>query len=176
MVQFSAHAELKKTGPIDELTDFHHQLIYATVDIGNAPYQFGGNDQEKGLDCSSYIQNIYKTVGIELARSTRDQVRDARFFKVPLESRSSGDLIFFKNTYRKGVSHVGIFIDHDYFAHASSGDHQVVIEQFSKSRYFKKRFYQLKRLKSDVQNKVSSRYLASNTDSAQDNSEDDSED
>lgn len=142
------------------MTDFHHQLIYATVNIGNAPYVFGGNHTEKGLDCSSYIQNIYKTVGLELARSTRDQVKDQRFNSIPLKERTSGDLIFFKNTYRKGVSHVGIFIDSDYFAHASSSDGQVVIEQFSKSRYFQKRFFKLKRLK-EVERSKLTRLIAS---------------
>lgn len=115
------------------------------------------------MDCSGYIQNIYKSVGIELPRSTRDQVKDKRFLKIPLNARSSGDIIFFKNTYRKGVSHVGIFIDRDYFAHASSGDQQVVIEQFSKSKYFKKRFFQLKRLKLEERNKLPVRFMASTT-------------
>ena len=76
-------------------------------------------------------------------------MNDNRFETVKLSQRNSGDLIFFKNTYRKGVSHVGIFIDAHYFAHASSSDKQIVIENFEKSRYFQKRFFKLKRLKTE---------------------------
>lgn len=128
---------------------FQHELIQATVDLGRIPYRFGGTDQDEGVDCSSYIQKIYESVGIQLSRSARDQVNDGRFETVKLKERNSGDLIFFKNTYRKGVSHVGIFIDEHFFAHASSSDKQIVIENFDKSRYFQKRFFKLKRLKSE---------------------------
>lgn len=137
------------------MDEFHHELIQATVELGKIPYRFGGNDQDVGLDCSSYIQKIYENVGIELPRSARDQVNDGRFETVKLAQRNSGDLIFFKNTYRRGVSHVGIFIDEHYFAHASSGDKQIVIENFDKSPYFKKRFFKLKRLKTEYRTPAS---------------------
>lgn len=131
------------------MDEFHNELLLATVELGKIPYRFGGNDQDLGLDCSSYIQKIYENVGISLPRSTREQVNDHRFETVKLSERNSGDLIFFKNTYRKGVSHVGIFIDNHFFAHASSGDKQIVIENFEKSRYFQKRFFKLKRLRAE---------------------------
>lgn len=131
------------------MNEFHHELLHATVQLGKIPYRFGGNDEDVGLDCSSYIQKIYDYVGITLPRSTRDQVNDNRFETVKLSERNSGDLIFFKNTYRRGVSHVGIFIDKHFFAHASSGDKQIVIENFDKSSYFKKRVFKLKRLRQE---------------------------
>lgn len=124
------------------------------MNFGSVPYKFGGNESENGLDCSSYIQNIFSRIGIDLPRSTKDQVKDNRFESVSVQKKSAGDLIFFKNTYRKGVSHVGVMLDQDYFAHASSSDKRIVIERLSQSRYFQKRLYKIKRLKKEFQSRI----------------------
>lgn len=137
-----------------QLNDFQQEVIFSTVNFGSVPYKFGGNQTDSGLDCSSYIQNIFSSIGVELPRSTKDQVKDQRFDTIPMPKRMAGDLIFFKNTYRKGVSHVGVMLDADYFAHASSSDKKIVIERLSHSRYFQKRIYRIKRLKKEYQDRI----------------------
>jgi cell wall-associated NlpC family hydrolase len=38
------------------------------------PYVWGGNDPAVGLDCSSFVQNVYKDLGYSLPRVTWDQM------------------------------------------------------------------------------------------------------
>ena len=38
------------------------------------PYVWGGNDPAVGLDCSSFVQNVYKDLGYTLPRVTWDQM------------------------------------------------------------------------------------------------------
>ncbi|PDZ94101.1 hypothetical protein CON36_35565 [Bacillus cereus] len=47
----------------------------------------------------------------------------------------AGDLVYFKNTYREGISHVGIYIGDGQFIQASSGDEKVKISNLSGSYY-----------------------------------------
>jgi cell wall-associated NlpC family hydrolase len=43
----------------------------------------------------------------------------------------AGDLVFFQNTYTKGISHVGIFIGEDQFISAAAENVGVVKSKFS---------------------------------------------
>ena len=80
--------------------DQERMLTYATMFEG-APYAYGAR-KPSSEDCSSFIQKIFTLVGIELPRSSREQASDPRFIDVPIDERQSGDLVFFKNTYRRG--------------------------------------------------------------------------
>lgn len=69
------------------------------------PYQWGGTDPDKGLDCSGLTQLVYKQVGIDLPRVSRDQANVGT--KVDsLDDAKPGDLVFF----HEPVSHVGIYL------------------------------------------------------------------
>lgn len=79
-------------------------------------YQWGGNSR-RGIDCSGFVQQVCRTVArVELPRTTRDQVRAGR--AVRRRDLRPGDLVFF-NTTGRGVSHVGLIVEGDRFAHAS---------------------------------------------------------
>ncbi|MFZ4515051.1 MAG: C40 family peptidase [Acidimicrobiia bacterium] len=85
----------------------------AVVDIAKqwlgTPYVYGGNDPEKGIDCSGLVQQAYRRVGIELPRVTYDQVKEGT--AVPdLASAQPGDLIFCRGDGNRVNGHVGIYI------------------------------------------------------------------
>lgn len=109
--------------------DNQRMVDYAVLFEG-APYSFGAR-RPSSEDCSSLVQKIFSLVGIELPRSSREQVRDPRFVEVPLAEMRPGDLIFFRNTYRRGVSHVGFMMNADTMLHASPRDRQVARSSFS---------------------------------------------
>ncbi|MFP5366135.1 MAG: C40 family peptidase [Actinomycetes bacterium] len=57
------------------------------------PYIWGGNDPEVGLDCSSFVQNVYRDLGYELPRVTWDQMKEGTAVPSMAEARP-GDLLF----------------------------------------------------------------------------------
>jgi cell wall-associated NlpC family hydrolase len=68
------------------------------------PYVWGGNDPSVGLDCSSFVQNVYRDMGVELPRVTWDQVKEG----TPVASMAQaqpGDLLFSFNG-----GHVAIYL------------------------------------------------------------------
>lgn len=57
---------------------------------------------------------------------------------VSREKLKPGDVLFFENTYRRGISHVGIYVGGGKFIHASSAGGSVIITPLSKSYYAKR--------------------------------------
>ncbi|MCC3276459.1 C40 family peptidase [Arthrobacter sp. zg-Y20] len=57
------------------------------------PYVWGGNDPAQGLDCSSFVQNVYKDLGYTLPRVTWDQMSSGTEV-ASLAQAQAGDLLF----------------------------------------------------------------------------------
>ncbi|WP_159801082.1 C40 family peptidase [Arthrobacter zhaoguopingii] len=68
------------------------------------PYIWGGNDPAAGLDCSSFVQHVFRDLGYELPRTTWDQVNQGTPVASMAEARP-GDLLFTFNT-----GHVSIYL------------------------------------------------------------------
>jgi lipoprotein Spr len=101
------------------------------------PHRLGGNTK-KGVDCSGFVQNVYKDVyGIMLPRSAAQMEKSLE----PIDSKSSlkeGDLVFFRNKNKK-VNHVGIYLKDDTFVHTSTS--QGVVITSLNDRYWSKLYY-----------------------------------
>ena len=95
-------------------------------------YRFGGTTR-KGIDCSAFVRAIYKKQGKNLPRTSYQQASSGKH--VDKKNLKKGDLVFFKGTYKRGISHVGIYLGNDKFIHASSGARKVTISKLSKSYY-----------------------------------------
>lgn len=79
-------------------------------------YRFGGTNPETGLDCSGYVQYVYKSsVGVNLPRTAAQQAQMGERVAGP-EVRP-GDMRFF-NTRGFSNSHVGIYVGNGMFVHA----------------------------------------------------------
>jgi cell wall-associated NlpC family hydrolase len=79
-------------------------------------YDYGGTSTS-GFDCSGFTGYVFKKLGLDLPRSSRDQFVIGK--KVAREDLRAGDLVFF-NTNGKSVSHVGIYVGNNKFAHSST--------------------------------------------------------
>ena len=96
-----------------------------------ARYRFGGSSRN-ALDCSSFVQQVFKDQKIGLPRTAREQFYIGN--EVVRGDLSKGDLVFFQ-TYARFPSHVGIYLGNRKMIHASSRDHRVVISSMDTPYY-----------------------------------------
>lgn len=88
-------------------------------------YVWGGNQLNKGVDCSGLTQQLFKQNGIELPRTASEQSKVGK--AVSYGEAQPGDLLFFNTLDNdKLVDHVGIYMGNGQMLHASSGKKQVM--------------------------------------------------
>lgn len=97
-------------------------------------YVFGGASP-KGFDCSGYTMYVFNKFGISLPHSAKAQANLG--VAVSKSDLIPGDLVFFE-TYKPGISHVGIYIGSGNFLEASSS-RGIAITKLSSS-YYKSRY------------------------------------
>jgi cell wall-associated NlpC family hydrolase len=85
------------------------------------------------FDCSGFTKYLFDHEGTSLPRTAAEQYQ--RGMVVTKEGLQPGDLVFFKNTYKRGISHVGIYIGDGQFIHASSPRTGVRVDSLSKAYY-----------------------------------------
>ena len=117
------------------------QIITTAKKYIGVPYLWAGTTPS-GFDCSGYVQYVFKARGINLDRTTIQQYRHGTY--VSKANLIPGDLVFFQNTYREGISHVGIYIGNGQFIHASSSK-GVTISYLSNS-YWTSHYYGARRI------------------------------
>jgi cell wall-associated NlpC family hydrolase len=104
-------------------------------------YRFGGSNS-RGIDCSSFVQQVFREMEVLLPRTAREQFELGN--EVALGDLQKGDLVFFR-TYANYPSHVGIYLGNSKMIHASSHDRRVVISSMNTS-YYHSRFLGAKRI------------------------------
>jgi cell wall-associated NlpC family hydrolase len=102
------------------------------------PYVAGGNTQA-GFDCSGFTQFVVlNTLGIDIGHAVEGQ--PASGWWIDYGAWQPGDLVFFQNTYRAGISHVGIYIGDGLFVHAENEGTGVTISSMY-SEYYGTRYW-----------------------------------
>lgn len=121
-----------------ELSGDENKDLITEIDTWlGTPYKYGGKTKQKGTDCSGFVGSVISAVyKKEISRSSTDMYNDVT--PVKKSELQEGDLIFFKIDGKR-ISHVGIYISNNKFAHAST-KRGVVINDLDEN-YYKTRFY-----------------------------------
>lgn len=92
----------------------------ALAQVGT-PYKWAGK-APGGFDCSGLIYYATKQAGVNIGYAT-----SAGYYNMgtTVSTPQVGDLVFFKDTYKAGISHVGIYVGNGQMVSAASGGVQV---------------------------------------------------
>lgn len=152
--------EIKAVSPkrektaIEELTSIHKmvtnsfvtQILSEAESYLGVPYRYGGTTRS-GIDCSAFVQRVFELFEHELPRVSAAQAKEGHL--VSNEELRAGDLLFFAQSSRGRISHVGIV--HNVsdegeveFIHASTSQ-GVTVTPLSNS-YWAKRYMYAKRI------------------------------
>ncbi len=126
--------------PVEE--PIEHKVLGFMEHWYGTRYKMGGRDQN-GLDCSSFVQFYMGAIyNVSLPRTSREQFT----FSLPIkrDEIKEGDLVFFYTGRKKLVSHVGVYLRNNRFAHASTSN-GVIISSLDEP-YYRSRFIRAGRI------------------------------
>lgn len=105
--------------PLDE------RVVSVAMSALGAPYRWGGVSPTSGFDCSGFVLWTFSQLGLSLPHNELGQLNAGA--RVGADELLPGDVVVFKNTYKPGPSHTGIFIGGGQFIHAADTPVGVVI-------------------------------------------------
>jgi cell wall-associated NlpC family hydrolase len=121
------HKSASKVNTIVSLAKKQIGQNYVWAGIGNLN-QFTG---KRSFDCSGLVCYVYKAVGINLPRTTYDQVKVGK--TVNMNALKAGDLLFWGS--KTMPYHVAIYIGNGQYVNAATPDQGVVLQNISSYFY-----------------------------------------
>jgi hypothetical protein len=112
--------EVTSTPFIPNVADFKRNVERFAKFYENTPYLWGGRTFF-GIDCSGFVQTVYKLNGIQLRRDASQQAEQGETVDF-LESATVGDLAFFDNDEGK-ITHVGLMLSNNQIIHSAGKVH-----------------------------------------------------
>ena len=100
----------------EKLSEEIGSLTQTALKFLHAPYLWGGRTVF-GIDCSGFIQLIFKIHGVQLPRDAAEQVLNGKEVG-SMDEILENDLIFFNNKEGK-IAHVGMYLGNGQVIHAS---------------------------------------------------------
>lgn len=99
-------------------TSIENLVLYTFIDDWyGVRYRYGGTTK-RGVDCSSFCQQLYRNVfDKNILRTAAAQYSTMN--RVKRSELKEGDLVFFRIKTSR-ISHVGVYLQNDRFVHSSS--------------------------------------------------------
>lgn len=114
--------------PFTALGESAHSLGDSIVALARAQigkrYVFGGESPSRGFDCSGLVQYVAAALHISVPRTARLQASVGDPIPADTSRLLPGDLLTFGRG--KSISHVGIYVGHGRFIHASTAAGRVI--------------------------------------------------
>jgi len=110
-----------------------HPFVRVAERYAGTPYVWGG-ESARGFDCSGFIIRVMRDLGYKaLPHSAAEQFR----YGIPVAKANlqPGDLVFFANTYKPGISHVGIYLGRGRFIHAAGTGLGTIVSSLNSGTY-----------------------------------------
>ncbi|PLS01411.1 C40 family peptidase [Neobacillus cucumis] len=120
-------------------SDFGAKVVSTAKSLIGIPYVWAGSSTS-GFDCSGFIYYVANKAGKSLGRTSAAGYYDRSYY---VNTPKAGDLVFFENTYKQGISHVGFYLNENQFIHADEA-HGIMISNLH-SPYYTAHFAAFKR-------------------------------
>lgn len=113
-----------------------HPFVKVAEKYAGTPYVWGG-ESRSGFDCSGMIIRVMRDLGYRaLPHSAAEQFNYGKPIAQPL--LKPGDLVFFANTYKAGISHVGIYLGKRRFIHAAGTGKGTIVSSLDQPKFQEK--------------------------------------
>lgn len=126
VIEYTVPNSNEKVDKILELAQYHCDK--------NTPYIFGAvsnGSNPNSFDCSSFVQWLYRNIGIELPRVSYEQAKVGQ--AVSINDIQPGDIICFVTSNRNNgdVTHVALYIGNNKIAHARNSKMGTRIDDYN---------------------------------------------
>lgn len=99
-----------------ETNELRSAIVNKALSYVGGKYVWGGNSLDTGVDCSGFVQQIYKMYGYYLPRNSRYQSES--YTAISQSELLPGDLVFYSSN--GVINHVAMYIGDGYVVHASN--------------------------------------------------------
>lgn len=123
--------------------DFRKDIANKALSYRGRPYVFGSASPSRGFDCSGLIYYVLRQRGYNPPRVASGYRTYGT--AVARKDLKVGDLLLFANTYKRGISHIGIYIGNNNFVHAASTSQGVRTDSLS-TKYFASKYHSARRV------------------------------
>jgi cell wall-associated NlpC family hydrolase len=101
-------------------------------------YVWGGSSPQQGFDCSGLVSWAFRQAGYNMPRDMWGQLQSGE--RVNKADLKPGDIVFFVNTYTRGLSHDAIYLGDGKFVHAATESLGIIISRLDET-YWAARYY-----------------------------------
>lgn len=109
----SSNAGSSDTGSGSSVTG--DKIVSKAKQYLGVPYKWGGASPS-GFDCSGFVYYVLRSLGFKASRTLSAMYSQGT--PISKSNLQPGDIVFFKNTYKSGISHVGIYVGDGKFIHS----------------------------------------------------------
>lgn len=123
--------------------DFRQNMANQALSYRGRPYIRGAASPSRGFDCSGLVYFLLRQRGYNPPRTAAGFATYGT--AVARGQWKPGDLLLFANTYKRGISHIGIYLGNNNFVHAASTRQGVRVDSMN-TKYYAAKYHSARRV------------------------------